>query len=68
LKCKRIISAVPYAVKADAVYKTLTARAPDPLIPATALRGHADATLLLDTQSAALIDAAIINEATKAFG
>jgi len=60
LKCKRIISAVPYKVKADAVYKTLTAAGPTPEIPATALRPHPDITLLLDEESASLIDEGII--------
>ena len=65
LKCKRIISAVPYKVKADAVRKTLTAEKPTPLIPATALRTHRDATLLLDMESASLVDEDIIERASS---
>ena len=56
LKCKRIISAVPYKVKADAVYKTLTTEEITPMVPSTALRQHPDVTLLLDEESAALVD------------
>ena len=56
LRCKRIISAVPYKVKAEAVYKTLTAKEITPDIPATALRWHDDVTLYLDADSASLID------------
>ena len=59
LKCKRIISAVPYKVKAEAVYKTLTADKPTPLIPATALRTHPDAVLLLDVESASMLDLSV---------
>ena len=55
LKCKRIISAVPYKVKAQAVFKTLTAKEITPDIPATALRMHKDVTLYLDAESGALI-------------
>ena len=65
LKCKKIISAVPYAVKADAILKTLTADKPTPAIPATALLTHPDVTLLLDKDSASLIDGEIIERVTK---
>ena len=60
LKCKRIISAVPYKVKAEAVRRTLTAETPTPQIPATALMTHPDVTLFLDADSASLIDETII--------
>ena len=41
LGCRVIVSNVPHAAKAQAVYNTLTAAAPDPMIPATALLNHA---------------------------
>jgi len=56
LKSKRIVSAVPYKVKAGAVYKTLSASGPTPDVPATALTLHPDATLLLDLESASLLN------------
>ncbi len=55
MRCKHIISCVPYAVKADAVYKTLTS----PLtnrIPATMLKQHEDFTLYLDRDSASRVN------------
>ena len=42
MKCKHIISVVPYKVKAEAVYKTLTSEL-TPEIPATLLKEHEDA-------------------------
>jgi len=54
MRCKKIISCVPHAVKAKAVYDTL-AHEPDPMIPATILKTHPDWTLLLDTASASLL-------------
>lgn len=54
LRCKKIISCVPHAVKAKAVYDTLT-NEPDPMIPATILKTHRDWSLFLDTASASLL-------------
>lgn len=54
LRCKKIISCVPHAVKAKAVYDTL-ANEPDPMIPATILKTHPDWSLFLDTASASLL-------------
>ncbi|MDR1629386.1 MAG: 6-phosphogluconolactonase [Oscillospiraceae bacterium] len=54
MQCKKIISSVPYAVKAEAVYQTLN----NPLIntvPATLLKQHADWSLYLDRDSASKI-------------
>ena len=56
LKCKKIISVVPYKVKAKAVHDTLTAKEITNIIPATALRTHIDWTLYLDTDSASMIE------------
>lgn len=51
MQCKKIISVVPHKVKADAVYKTLTA-IPSPEIPASVLKTHPDWHLYLDLNSA----------------
>lgn len=52
LKCRHIISAVPFDVKAKAVYDTLNAPDITPMVPATALRRHPDVTIYLDEGSA----------------
>ncbi len=54
MKCKTIISVVPYAVKAEAVYQTLTSEL-SPLVPATLLKTHADFHLYCDADSASLL-------------
>ena len=56
MKCEQIISVVPYKVKAQAVYNTLTAESVTNIIPATILKTHADWTLYLDNDSASMID------------
>jgi len=60
LQCQKIISCVPYAVKADAIQKMLTCKAQSDLIPATALKGHADYTLFVDEDSFSLVNEAEI--------
>lgn len=55
LKCRHIISAVPYSVKAKALYRTAQASEVTNEIPATALRLHPDVTIYADTDSAAEI-------------
>ncbi len=59
MKCKSIISVVPYRVKAEAVYNTLT-RELTPDVPATLLKEHSDCTLYCDSESASLLDNDII--------
>lgn len=59
MKCKTIISVVPYAVKAEAVYKTLTTEL-SPLVPATLLKQHADFSLYCDADSASMLTEEII--------
>jgi len=56
LKCRHIISAVPFQVKAKAIRDTLTAPDITPLIPATALKNHDDVTIYIDEDSASMID------------
>jgi len=59
MKCKSIISVVPYKVKAEAIYNTLT-RDLTPEVPATLLKQHADCTVYCDADSAALLNEEII--------
>lgn len=59
MKCKTIISVVPYSVKAEAVYKTLTTEL-SPEVPATLLKQHGDFTLYCDKDSASLLTDEII--------
>jgi glucosamine-6-phosphate deaminase len=56
MQCARIISCVPYAVKADAVKAMLEAGQTTDMVPATLLREHADITLMLDRDSAGKTD------------
>ena len=52
MSCECIVSAVPYAVKAQAIKLTLEAAAADPMIPATLLKTHRNFSLYLDKESA----------------
>lgn len=52
MKCERIISCVPYAVKAPAVEKTLHTRETTPHVPATRLKEHPNFILYVDMDSA----------------
>lgn len=61
MKCKTIISVVPYKVKAEAVYNTLT-RELTPEVPATLLKEHADCTLYCDADSASLLTKEIVEK------
>jgi glucosamine-6-phosphate deaminase len=59
MQCKTIISVVPYAVKAEAVYKTLTQDL-TPTVPATLLKEHSDCTLYCDLESSSLLDKSFV--------
>ena len=61
MKCKSIISVVPYKVKAEAIYKTLTEEL-TPYVPATLLKQHSDFTLYCDSDSAAMLTEEITNK------
>lgn len=61
MKCKSIISVVPYKVKAEAIYNTLT-RDLTPEVPATLLKQHADCTIYCDKDSAALLTDEIVKQ------
>jgi len=54
MRAKEIIVAVPDARKAHAVKSCLEGEV-SPMVPASILRTHANATLYLDTDSAALL-------------
>lgn len=56
LKCNHIISAVPYAVKAKAIFDTLSSKEVTNMIPATILKTHDNVTILLDEDSSSLIN------------
>ena len=56
MKCEKIISVVPYKVKAKAVHDTLTSESVTNIIPATILKTHPDWTLYLDNDSASMIE------------
>ena len=55
MRCETIISCVPYAVKAEAVYKTLASPLTN-MVPATMLKQHDHFTLYLDEDSAARVN------------
>ena len=52
MQCREIISCVPYAVKADAVQKTLFTKETTPLVPSTLLKEHPKFILYVDADSA----------------
>ena len=53
MQCKRIVSCVPYPVKAEAVKNTVLAKETTNMVPATLLKEHPDFILYLDEDSAA---------------
>ncbi len=52
MQCQRIVSCVPYKVKAEAVENTLKAKEVTNMIPATLLKTHPDFILYVDEDSA----------------
>ena len=52
MQCERIVSCVPYAVKAEAIENTLKASEITNLVPATMLKSHSDFILYVDEDSA----------------
>ncbi|MBR2466144.1 MAG: glucosamine-6-phosphate deaminase [Clostridia bacterium] len=61
MKCKSIISVVPYKVKAEAIYKTLTSEL-TPDVPATLLKEHPDCTVYCDADSASMLDSETVEK------
>ncbi|MCF0261319.1 MAG: 6-phosphogluconolactonase [Sphaerochaetaceae bacterium] len=51
MDCCHIVSSVPHAVKAEAIYNTIT-QPVNPMVPATLLKTHPSWFLFLDTESA----------------
>ena len=56
MQCRRIISCVPYAVKAGAIKAMLETEGTTNMIPATLLKTHPAITLMLDRDSASQTD------------
>lgn len=52
MSCERIISCVPYAVKASAIEKTIHTKETTPNVPATKLKEHKNFILYVDMDSA----------------
>ena len=61
MKCKSIISVVPYKVKAEAIYNTLINDV-TPNVPATLLKKHADCTIYCDADSASMLTEEIVKQ------
>lgn len=61
LKCRHIISAVPYEVKAQAIKKTLENDVTN-RIPATALKTHPSVTVFVDRDSVSRVDPAVLQQ------
>jgi len=55
MACERIISCVPYAVKASAVQKTLQTAETTPYVPSTKLKEHKNFIMYVDMDSAAAV-------------
>lgn len=61
MKCRHILCVVPYKVKAEAIYNTLS-REVTPEVPATLMKRHADCTVYTDADSSALLTEELIAE------
>ena len=61
--CKCIVSPVPRAVKAGAIFKVLSADRPDPMVPSSILKTHEDWHLFLDRDSASRCSAELLASA-----
>lgn len=55
MQCKEIVSCVPYAVKAEAIEKTLTTNETTPNVPSTLLKEHKNFILYADADSASRV-------------
>lgn len=60
MKCRTIISVVPYAVKAQAIHDTLTLEETN-MVPATLMKRHSDITVYCDADSAAMVPQATLD-------
>ncbi len=59
MKCKKIVSCVPYKVKAEAILNTLKTELTN-TVPATMLKTHPDFTLYIDADSASNLSLPVI--------
>ena len=59
MKCRHILCVVPYKVKAEAIYNTLS-REVTPEVPATLMKRHANCTVYTDADSSALLTEELI--------
>ncbi len=64
MQCKHIISVVPYKVKAEAIYNTLSNEVTNQ-VPATLMKGHADCTIYVDSDSASMLTSDLIEKYSK---
>ena len=61
MACKHIISVVPYAVKAEAIFNTLNSELSVD-VPATLMKQHADCTVYCDPDSASMLTKELIEK------
>jgi glucosamine-6-phosphate deaminase len=61
LKCKNIISAVPYKVKAQAIHDTVYSELTN-MVPATIMRSHPRLQIFVDADSASMLGNEVIME------
>ena len=61
LRCRHIVSAVPYAVKAEAVYNTLNSEISN-MVPATIMKTHPSVQLFIDADSASMLDDSVLTD------
>jgi glucosamine-6-phosphate deaminase len=66
LQCRAILSCVPFAVKANAIKRTLKSSLTN-MIPATALKDHPDFTLYVDSDSFAAVSEKDIRAGSRPF-
>lgn len=62
MQCKCIVAPVPGKRKAQAIYDTLSADKPDPMIPATLLNMHGNCHLYTDVDSASLCGKELLDQ------
>lgn len=64
MKCKHIISVVPYKVKAEAIFRTFSEDISED-VPSTLLKKHTDATVYCDADSVSLLTKELIAKYSK---
>ena len=61
LRCRHIISAVPYKVKAQAIHDTLTSEITN-MVPATIMKNHPSVQIFVDADSASMLPDSVAME------